>query len=218
MLSSQQLTDLIKKGKAEGKERKFDESVEVILTLREVDVKKTDLNVNETVYLPHPSSKVARICFIGSGDPALRAKNAKVDAIIDPSQLEALAGDKKAAKKIARSYDFFLADTALMARIGKILGQSLGPRGKIPTPVPPNAPVDAMVQRMRTAIRVRSRGSLGIAAKVGERKLPDSDLAENVLAVVQAVQKKLPQGEKNIKSVIVKTTMGKPVKQAVGQS
>jgi len=128
-----------------------------------------------------------------------------------------LAGDKKEAKKVARSYDFFLADTALMPRIGKILGQSLGPRGKIPIPVPPNAPIETMIQRMRTAIRVRSRGSLGIAAKVGERKLSDSDLAENVLAVVQAVEKKLPQGEKNIKSVIVKTTMGKPVKQAVGQ-
>src|SRR5712692_3432891 len=190
MLSSQQLTDLIKKGKAEGKERKFDESVEVILTLREVDVKKTDLNVNETVYLPHPSSKVARICFIGSGDPALRAKNAKVDAIIDPSQLEALAGDKKAAKKIARSYDFFLADTALMARIGKILGQSLGPRGKIPTPVPPNAPVEAMITRMRSATRVRSRGSLGVGAKIGDRKLTDVQLAENIAAMVQTVQRK----------------------------
>jgi len=218
MLSTQQLTDLIKKGKSEAKERKFNEAVEVILTLREVDAKKADLNVNETVYLPHPTSKVARICFIGAGDMALRAKNAKVDAVIDPSRLESLAGDKKEAKKVARSYDFFLADTALMPRIGKILGQSLGPRGKIPVPVPPNAPIETMIQRMRTAIRIRSRGSLGIAAKVGERKLSDSDLAENVLAVVQAVEKKLPQGEKNIKSVIVKTSMGKPVKQAVGQS
>ena len=218
MLSTQQLTDLIKKGKSEAKERKFNEAVEVILTLREVDAKKADLNVNETVYLPHPTSKVARICFIGAGDMALRAKNAKVDAVIDPSRLESLAGDKKEAKKVARSYDFFLADTALMPRIGKILGQSLGPRGKIPIPVPPNAPIETMIQRMRTAIRIRSRGSLGIAAKVGERKLSDSDLAENVLAVVQAVEKKLPQGEKNIKSVIVKTSMGKPVKQAVGQS
>ena len=218
MLSTQQLTDLIKKGKSEAKERKFNEAVEVILTLREVDAKKADLNVNETVYLPHPTSKVARICFIGAGDMALRAKNAKVDAVIDPSRLESLAGDKKEAKKVARSYDFFLADTALMPRIGKILGQSLGPRGKIPVPVPPNAPIETMIQRMRTAIRIRSRGSLGIAAKVGERKLSDSELAENVLAVVQAVEKKLPQGEKNIKSVIVKTSMGKPVKQAVGQS
>src|SRR5207302_881916 len=154
MLSTQQLADLIKKGKGEAKERKFNEAVEE---------------------------------------------------------------DKQQAKKVARSYDFFLADTALMTRIGKILGQSLGPRGKIPIPVPPTAPIETMIQRMRTAIRVRSRGSLGIAAKVGERKLTDSELAENVLAVVQAVEKKLPQGEKNIKSVIVKTTMGKPVKQAVGQ-
>src|SRR2546426_7209736 len=127
MLSTQQLTDLIKKGKGEAKERKFNEAVEVILTLREVDAKKADLNVNETVYLPHPTSRVARICFIGAGDMALRAKNAKVDAIIDPSRLESLAGDKKESKKGARSYYFFLADTALMPRIDKILGQTLSP-------------------------------------------------------------------------------------------
>src|SRR5712692_3250257 len=113
MVSSQQLTELIKKGKSESKERKFNEAVEVILTLKEIDVKKTDLNINETVYLPHPTSKVARVCFIGSGDLALRAKNAKVDGIIDPSRLESIAGNKKEAKKVARSYDFFLADTGL---------------------------------------------------------------------------------------------------------
>jgi len=215
LLSNAQLAELIKKGKTEGKERKFNESLEVVLTLKEVDPKKADLNVNETVYLPHPTSRVSRVCFIGSGDLALRAKNAKVDGIINPSQLESLTDSKKDAKKVARSYDFFLADTALMPRVGKILGQSLGPKGKIPTPVPPNAPVEAMIQRLRTAIRVRSRGSLGIAAKVGDRRLSDSDLAENLLAVVQAVQKKLPAGERNIRSVIVKTTMGKPVRQAV---
>src|SRR5436309_9809685 len=108
MLSTQQLTDLIKKGKSEAKERKFNEAVEVILTLREVDAKKADLNVNENVYLPHSTSKVARICFIGVGDMALRAKNAKVDAGIDPSRIESLAGEKKEAKKVARSYAFFL--------------------------------------------------------------------------------------------------------------
>ncbi|MDA4128762.1 MAG: 50S ribosomal protein L1 [Thaumarchaeota archaeon] len=218
MLTTTQLAELIRKGKENAPERKFAESVEVILTLKEVDVKKTDLNINETVYLPHPTSKQAKIAFIGGGDLALRAKNAKVDVVIDPSQLESYAGTKKDAKKLARSYDFFLADTALMPRIGKVLGQSLGPKGKIPTPVPPNAPVEALINRTRTAIRVRSRGSLGVAARVGDRNLSDADLAENVLAVVQAVQKKLPAGERNIKSVIVKTTMGKPVKQAVAQT
>ena len=215
MLSNQQLSDLVKKGKEQSKERKFTQSVEVVITLKDVDPKKTDLNVNEIVYLPHPMARKARICFIGSGDMALRAKNAKVDNIVDPSQLENYAGSKKDAKKLARAYDFFLADTSLMPRVGKVLGQSLGPKGKIPTPVPTNAPVEAMIQRMRTAVRVRARGSLGIAAKAGDTTLSESDLAENILAVVQAAQKKLPNGDRNIKTIMVKTSMGKPAKQKV---
>jgi len=215
MLSTQQLAELVKKGKEQSKERKFPQTMEVIFTLKDVDPKKADLNINETVYLPHPMAVPAKICFIGSGDLAVRAKNAKADAVIEPSQLENYAGSKKEAKKLARAYDFFLADTALMPRIGKILGQFMGPKGKLPTPVPPNAPVENMIQRMRTAIRVRSRGSLGVMAKAGDASLSEANLAENILAVVQAVQKKLPNGDRNIKTIMVKTTMGKPAKQAV---
>jgi large subunit ribosomal protein L1 len=205
---------LVKKGKG-SKERKFIESVEATLTFRDVDPKKTDLNINELVYLPHPGSHRASVCFVGSGDLLLRAKNAKVDGAIEPAKLESYAGNKKDAKGLAREYDFFLADTALMPRIGRILGQYLGPRGKIPTPVPPNAQIEAMINRMRGAVRVRSRGSLGVSARVGDRKLPDAEIADNILAMIQAVQKKLPNGDKNIKTVAVKTTMGKPVKSKV---
>ena len=214
MLSTQQLAELVKKGKDQSKERKFTQSVEVILTLKEVDPKKSDLNINEIVYLPHPTARKAKVCFIGSGDLALRAKAAKADLVIDPSQLENYAGSKSDAKKLARSYDFFLADTALMPRIGKILGQALGPKGKIPTPVPPNASVETMINRMRTAVRVRSRGSLGVMAKAGDSNLTEPDLAENIQAVIASVAKKLPNGDRNVKTLMVKTTMGKPAKQA----
>ncbi len=215
MLSSQQIAELVKEGKEKSKPRKFTESVEAIITLKDVDPKKTDLNINEIVYMPNPTGKVAKICFIGSGDLALRAKNAKVDLIIDPSQLENYAGNKKEAKKLARSFDFFVADTALMPRIGKILGQYLGPKGKIPIPVPPQASVEAIIQRLRNAVRVRSRGSLGISVRVGTKDLEDKKLAENIEAFIQTVVKKLPAGERNIKSIIIKTTMGKPAKRLV---
>jgi len=215
VLSNQQLAELAKKGKEQAKETKFTQSVEVMISLKEVDPKKTDLNINELVYLPHPTSKQARLCFIGSGDLAVRAKNAKANLVMDPSQLENYGGSKREAKKLARSYDFFLADTALMPRIGKVLGQALGPKGKIPTPVPPNSPIEAMINRMRTAVRVRSRGSLGIMARVGDSKLSEPEIADNIVAVVSAVSKKLPNGDKNIRTIMVKTTMGKPVKQAV---
>src|SRR5271157_1974129 len=215
MLSNQQLAELVKKGKEQSKDRKFTQSVEAIVKLRDVDPKKTDLNINEIVYLPHPTAKQAKICFIGSGDLAVRAKNAKANLVMDPSQLENYGGSKRDAKKLARSYDFFLADTALMPRIGKVLGQALGPKGKIPTPVPPNASVEAMINRMRTAVRVRSRGSLGVMAKVGDSTLSEADLADNISAVVTAISRKLPNGDKNVKSIMVKTTMGKPAKKAV---
>jgi len=215
MLSNQQLAELAKKGKEQAKETKFTQSVEVMISLKEVDPKKTDLNINEIVYLPHPTSKQARLCFIGSGDLAVRAKNAKANMVMDPSQLENYGGSKRDAKKLARQYDFFMADTALMPRIGKVLGQALGPKGKIPTPVPPNSPIEAMISRMRTAVRVRSRGSLGVMAKVGDSKLSEPEIADNIVAVVNAVSKKLPNGDRNIRTIMVKTTMGKPAKQAV---
>ena len=215
MLSNQQLAELVKKGKEQSAERKFTQSIEVMITLKEVDPKKTDLNVNEIVYLPHPMSKQARVAYIGTGDLAVRAKNAKANLVMDPSQLENYGGSKRDAKKLARSYDFFLADTALMPRVGKVLGQALGPKGKIPSPVPPNSPIEAMINRMRTAVRVRSRGSLGVMAKVGDAKLSDAELADNIVAVVNAVAKKLPNGDRNIRTIMVKTTMGKPAKQAV---
>jgi large subunit ribosomal protein L1 len=215
VLSNQQLAELAKKGKEQAKETKFTQSLEVMISLKEVDPKKTDLNINEIVYLPHPTAKQARLCFIGSGDLAIRAKNAKANLVMDPSQLENYGGSKRDAKKLARSYDFFLADTALMPRIGKVLGQALGPKGKIPTPVPPNSPIEAMINRMRSAVRVRSRGSLGIMAKVGDSKLSEPEIADNIVAVVNAVSKKFPNGDKNIRTIMVKTTMGKPAKQVV---
>jgi large subunit ribosomal protein L1 len=217
LLSNVQIAELVKKGK-DSKDRKYPESVEAFLTFRDVDPKKNDLNINETVYLPHPGSRRASICFVGSGDLLLRAKNAKVDGAIEPAQLESYAGNKKEAKNLARQYDFFLAETALMPRIGRILGQYLGPRGKIPQPVPPNAPIEALINRTRSAVRVRSRGSLGVSGKVGDRKLSDSDVADNVNAMIAAVQKKLPNGDKNIKTVTVKTSMGKPTKAKVEES
>ncbi len=215
MLTNTQIAELVKKGKEDSKERKFNESVEAILTFKDVDPKKTDLNINEVVYLPHPSAHRPKICFIGSGDFLLRAKNSGADTTLEPAQLEAFAGNKKEAKKLAREYDFFLADTALMPRIGRILGQYLGPRGRIPSPVPPNAPIEAMLQRMKTAIRVRSRAALAVAGRVGDRKQSDTDIAENILAMVQTIQRKLPGGEKNLRTIMVKTSMGKPISKGI---
>jgi large subunit ribosomal protein L1 len=100
-----------------------------------------------------------------------------------------------------------------MPLVGKTLGQLLGPRGKMPTPVPFNAPIDAFLVRFRSSIKVRTRASLSVACKIGDMTMDDDDLAINAHAVLSAIEKKLPNGEKNVKRILLKTTMGKPIKQ-----
>jgi large subunit ribosomal protein L1 len=213
MLSKSQIQEQVAKARAEDyKKRDFQQSFELILKLKDVDVKKTDLNINEVVFLPNKLSQQAKVCVFAGGDSALRAQRAGADRVIESGELDRLASEKRSAKKLARDYQFFMADTSLMPKIGKILGQFLGPKGRMPTPIPPAAPIEAMLSRYRTAVRVKARGSLSVAGKIGDESLDDSKLAENALAVINQVEKKLPNGEKNIHSMVVKKTMGKLAK------
>ena len=100
-----------------------------------------------------------------------------------------------------------------MTTVGKVLGQLLGPRGKMPIPVPFNAPIESFLERFRSSIRVKVKNSLSISCKIGDESMGDEDLAANAHAVISAVEKKLPSGDKNIRRVILKTSMGKPIKQ-----
>jgi large subunit ribosomal protein L1 len=183
----------------------------MIIVFKDIDVKK-GFALNEVVQLPKTSSP-ATVCIMATGDMGQKAKQAKADAVVGTEELDKFAANKRASRKFINKYDFFLADTQIMPIVGKVLGQLLGPRGKMPTPVPFNASIESFLQRFRSSIKVRSRATLSMSCKIGDESMDDADLAINAHAVLSAVEKKLPSGEKNLKRVIVKTTMGKPVKQ-----
>jgi len=202
---------MFKDAKSTDKERKFKQSLELILVFKDIEVKK-GFAFNETVQLPKTDSP-ASVCVMASGDMGLKAKNAKADRVIDADELNKLGANKRESRKLINKFDFFLSDTKLMPAVGKSLGQLLGPRGKMPTPVPFNAPIDSFLSRFRTSVRIRVKNSLSAACKIGDESMGDSDLLANAHAVISAVEKKLPNGDKNIKKIMVKTTMGKLVKQ-----
>ena len=202
---------MIKEAKATDKERKFKQSIELIMVFKDIDVKK-GFSINETIQLPKTNSPAA-ICVMASGDMGLKAKNAKADKVIDNDELTRLAANKRESRKLINSFDFFLADTKLMPIVGKVLGQLLGPRGKMPTPVPFNAPIDSFLERFRSSVRVRVKNSLSMSCKIGDESMEDTELASNAHAVLSGVEKKLPNGDKNIRKVLIKTTMGKLAKE-----
>ena len=211
MITETQLTEVIKKVKAETKQRKFTQAIELIINFKDIDVKK-GFALNEIVQLPKTSSP-ATVCVMATGDMSQKAKQANADAVIGTAELDKFATNKRESRKFINKYDFFLADTKVMPLVGKTLGQFLGPRGKMPTPVPFDAPIESFLQRFRSSIKLRTRASLSISCKIGDESMEDSDLAINAHAVLSAIEKKLPNGEKNIKKIMIKTTMGKPVKQ-----
>ena len=211
MITEVQLVEVIKKAKEETKKRKFKQSIELIINFKDIDVKK-GFAINEVIQLPKTNSP-ATVCVIATGDMSQKAKAAKADSVIGNEELTKYEANKRESRKFINKYDFFLADTQIMPTVGKALGQLLGPRGKMPTPVPFNAPIDAFLARFRTSIKVRTRASLSVSCKIGDETMEDSDLAINAFTVLSAIEKKLPNGEKNIRKVLIKTTMGKPIKQ-----
>lgn len=194
------------------KKRGFNQSVDLILNLTDLDLKKPENRLSENIDLPHPPKKGARIIVFASGDLAVRAKNSGADQVMSREDLDAFGGNKKAVKKLAESTDFFIAETTMMSVVGKVLGPVLGPRGKMPTPVPPNAPIENIITRHNRIVRVRIRDQLNAQCKVGSGEMSDEELADNIQAVIARFEAKLPKGLGNIREVGVKTTMGPFVK------
>ncbi len=214
MITEAQLTDMIKEAKATDKDRKFKQALELIMVFKDIDVKK-GFSINETIQLPKQTSTPATVCVMASGDMGLKAKEAKADKVIDTGDLDKLGANKRESRKFINKYDFFLSDTKLMPTVGKVLGQLLGPRGKMPTPVPFDAPIGSFLERFRSSIRVKVKSSLSTSCKIGDETMEDTDLAANAHAVISAIEKKLPNGDRNIKRILVKTTMGKVIKEQI---
>jgi large subunit ribosomal protein L1 len=189
--------------------RNFTQSAELTLILKDIDIKK-GFSINEVVNLPNKITKNSSVCVFASGDMGMRARKAQVDRVIEPEELDRLGTNKKDARKVVKGYDLFLADTTLMPRVGRSLGQFMGPKGKMPSPLPYGAPIENITERFRGSVRARAKNQLNVSAKIGDEKMEDDQLVNNALAVISAIEKKLPQGDKNIHNAIIKFTMSKP--------
>jgi large subunit ribosomal protein L1 len=201
--------------KSKSKERNFSQSIDLAINLQNIDMKKPEGRIQERIELPNPVGKDRKVCVIASGEMALKAKRAGASLVIERSGLETLVGDKKKQKDLAKNCDLFIAEAPLMPLVGRSLGATLGPRGKMPTPVPPNANIKEQIVRHQKIVLVRMRGQPILQCRIGSEDMADDEIAENAQAVVRRIEGKLKRGIKNIRSVYLKTSMGSPVKVAM---
>ena len=198
----------------ESPERKFVESVEMSITLRDVDLKEPKNRIQEEVRLPSGRGKPVKISMFAGGEMATKAKAAGID-VIDPSTIEDLGGNKQLARKVANKSDFFLAEIPHMGTVGRFLGVVLGPRGKMPRPVPPNVDPGMIATGLKDTSIVRSRDRVTFHTAFGSREQGIDDLTVNAVAIWERVMSKLERGAGNIRSCYIKTSMGPAIKVEV---
>jgi large subunit ribosomal protein L1 len=210
----QEILEAVKKAKEESKPRNFTQSVDVVITIKDLDVRKPENRIDEEVFLPNGRGKKVKIAFIADGELALQAKNAGADLVISKADLEELGKDRKEAKKMANRHDFFVAQADMMPLVGRFLGPVLGPRKKMPKPVPASAKPEPLMEKLEGTVKVRIKDQPVIQALVGSQDMGDEEIANNIEAVLGVLDQKLEKGRNQIKSMYVKTTMG-PVARVI---
>src|SRR3972149_1621850 len=197
-LDKKSLLDAVKQAKEKSGKKKFNQAVDLILDIKEIDMKAPEGKITEVVELPHAPAKLNKVCVVASGELALKARRSNADRVVERADLDALAGKKKDLRKLAEEYDVFISEASLMPLVGRVLGPVLGPRGKMPIPVSPNSEIAVIIERNRKTIVVRMRNQPIIQCPIGTENQSDEELVDNIQTVLRALEGKLKRGLKNI--------------------
>lgn len=187
---------------------KFDETVDVAIRLG-VDPRKADQNVRGSVSLPHGLGKTVRVIVFAKGEKAKQAEEAGADAVGAEDLVERV-------KEGFLDFDSVVATPDMMAQVGK-LGKVLGPRGLMPSPKVGTVTADVKgavesIKAGRAEFRVEKAGI--VHAPVGKASFGGKKIEENVLALIQALNKQKPSTSKGfyLRSGTISLTMGPGVK------
>lgn len=189
-----------------GKERKFEQSVDLIVNLKAIDVKREGVNI--VLNIPH-RVKDKKVCGF------LTEKSALIDSVLEPNFSK--YKDKKLLKELVKKYDYFVASAKLMPKVATTFGRVLGPVGKMPSPQlgiltqENEAAVKAVLAKIDMSLKVRMKEA-SIKLIVGKEKMSDEQITENVESIYRGIENALPKKKENVKNVMIKLSMGKPVK------
>jgi large subunit ribosomal protein L1 len=189
-----------------GKGRKFDQTVDLLINLQKFDARKSQINLFITTPYKIKDKKIGAF---------LESKSSHIDTITKEEFKK--YSDKKEAKRLVKKYDFFISQSTLMPSVATTFGRVLGPSGKMPSPQlgiilnTDEKTIRDIKEKINNSLKIKTKES-SIKIAVGKQSMKDDEIAENILAVYNAVLKNLPKEKDNIKNVELKFTMTKPQK------
>ncbi|MBR9691513.1 50S ribosomal protein L1 [Candidatus Woesearchaeota archaeon] len=196
--------------------RNFKQTFDLIIVLKSLNLKKPEDQIEFYHQMHYSVGKQIKICALVGPELAGQAKEL-FDTTIHIDDFPKYAKDKKLLKKAGAEHDFFVAQATIMPQVATTFGKILGPKGKMPNPkagcvVPPNANLKPLVEKLKKTVRIAAKTIPMIQLAVGKEDSKEEEVIDNILTTYNDLVHRLPGGKNNIKRVLLKLTMSKPVK------
>jgi large subunit ribosomal protein L1 len=196
-----------------GPKRKFTQSYDLVINLKNFDLKQNPLDFFVTLH--YPKGKGIKVAAFVDQELVEQADKF-CDLTIREADFIKYKKEKKLSKKLAEEYDYFIAQATLMPKVAASFGQTFGPKGKMPNPklgcvVPPNANLEALNKKLQNTVRLTAKKATNLQCMVGKEDQAEDEIIDNILTVYDAVLKQVPNEIQNIKGIAIKLTMSKPV-------
>jgi len=209
------IVQAINKLKEANKKRKFSQTYDLIITLKNFSIKKAENQLEFFVPLHFTFGKKIKTCAIVGSEMKAEAEGA-CDTVIVADDLDVYANKKAEIKKLADDHDYFIAQANFMGKLATVFGRILGPRGKMPNPksgcvVPPKAALKPLIERLSKTVKVSTKKVPMVQVIIGKEDQKEEEVIDNILTLYKNVVSHLPGEANNIKQVLLKLTMSKPV-------
>ncbi len=186
--------------------RKFNQSIDLIINLKKIDLKRDQINI--VINIPNKIKDKKVGAFLVS-------KSNSIDTITEPEFIK--YKDKKPLKILVKNYDYFIAAASLMPKVASAFGKILGPAGKMPTPQlgmitqETDSEIKRAVDKISTSLKIRLKEP-SFKLCVGKEEMSDEKIIENINAIYSAIENALPKKKENVKNILLKMSMTKPIK------
>lgn len=152
-----------------------------------------------------------KVCVLGDVKHCEEAAAIGVDAK-SVDDLKKLNKNKKLVKKLAKSYSAFLASDTVIKMIPRLLGPGLNKAGKFPTLITHNDSLENKVNEIRSSVKYQLKKVLCLGVAVGNVQMSERELFINIQMAVNFLVSLLKKNWQNVKTLYIKSTMGKPVR------
>ncbi|XP_017083384.1 60S ribosomal protein L10a-2 [Drosophila eugracilis] len=185
------------------------QNVELQIGLRDYDPEKYK-SFHGSVTLHHLAVPRFKVCIFGDQQHCYQAKAIGLDCL-DMDAIRKLNKDQKLIKKLAKSYDAFLASESIIKQIPKLVGHGFTNAGKFLVPLTHKESMSYKIKVLSTK-KLLMKKMVCLSVNVGHVGMQAEELTQNLTISINFLVSLLKDNWRNVSSLHIKSSLGVPLR------